>query len=233
MYKALMWAATRGQLEGVFGAPPRNEGDGELVIKQAFLWMVADQASKELNIQRPFFAMETPLRSTLWDSPTWKEFLGKYGFPVLEVSDAQEETKYVVATNLDMYSSGKPLARVQTELGTSMAPFSWPTWMRQATLEGIQFWRQRPDDVQLARHLNKMESSLEAMSDKDLRRWAQHVRDGHVPYNKRCRTCVETAATQKAHGRVLAPSCYTLSLRIEGKQQVGKVSATCRFLCDA
>ena len=61
-----------------------------------------------------------------------------------------------------------------------------------------------------------MQGSLEDMSDRDLKKWAQHVRDGHVPFNPRCKTCVETSATGKAHRRVLAPSCYTLSVDVLG-----------------
>ena len=68
----------------------------------------------------------------------------------------------------------------------------------------------------MARILHRMQGSLEDMSDRDLKKWAQHVRDGHVPFNGRCKTCVETSATGKAHRRVLAPSCYTLSVDVVG-----------------
>ena len=40
MYKALMWAAARGQIEGILGSPPVNDGS-ELLAKQLLLWAVA------------------------------------------------------------------------------------------------------------------------------------------------------------------------------------------------
>ena len=40
--------------------------------------------------------------------------------------------------------------------------------------------------------------------------------NGHLPFDKRCKTCITTAATGRAHRRVLAPSCYTLSLDVCG-----------------
>ncbi|CAE6949120.1 GIP [Symbiodinium sp. CCMP2592] len=49
-YRALLWAATRGQVHGVLGGPPRNEGVGDLVLKQMFLWAVARSAAENYEI---------------------------------------------------------------------------------------------------------------------------------------------------------------------------------------
>ena len=63
--------------------------------------------------------------------------------------------------------------------------------------------------------LHKLDSDT-PWSDKDLRYWRRHVANGHLPFDRRCRTCIQTAATGRAHRRVIAPSCYTLSLDVCG-----------------
>ena len=44
-YKALMWAAVRGQLDGIVGAPPVQDCE-ELLAKQLTLWTVSRAASR-------------------------------------------------------------------------------------------------------------------------------------------------------------------------------------------
>ena len=220
VYKALLWAAATGRLEGVLGAPPRSEAEGELTTKQMFLWMVAEQASREQHTNVPYFALEMPLRSSLWSSSMWSSFQEEYNVPVLEMFLEVKEEAYHVASNLDLYDYGSPILDVATCSGSPMAPSTWPAWMYRALANGVLAWRKNPDEVYMARLLSKMDGPLEGMTDKDLRRWAQHVRDGHLPFHKRCRTCVETAATGRAHRRVLAPSCYALSLDILGPLRV-------------
>ena len=68
VYKALLWAALRGQVEGILGGPPRNAGEAsqELVMKQMFLWMVAKHAALDLHGRNPFFAMELPSLHPFW-----------------------------------------------------------------------------------------------------------------------------------------------------------------------
>ncbi|CAE7256410.1 PMT4 [Symbiodinium sp. CCMP2592] len=72
-YRALLWAAMRGQLEGLMGSPPRSEGDGELVKKQFLLWWLARVASDELELRRPYFVMTMPVNSALWTSSVWAQ----------------------------------------------------------------------------------------------------------------------------------------------------------------
>ena len=72
----------------------------------------------------------------------------------------------------------------------------------------------------------RLGGNLEDMSETELRQWERHVREGHLPYDRRCRTCVRTAGTGRAHRRVIAPSAYTLSLDIAGPFRVkGETSA--------
>ena len=61
-----------------------------------------------------------------------------------------------------------------------------------------------------------MEGRLEEMTEKELKQWAKHVRDGHVPFHKRCRTCVTRAGSGRPHRKVLNPSAYVLSVDVAG-----------------
>ena len=61
-----------------------------------------------------------------------------------------------------------------------------------------------------------MDGRLEDMSEKELKQWAKHVRDGHVPFNKRCRTCVMNTGTGRPHRKVLTSSAYVLSVDVAG-----------------
>ena len=54
------------------------------------------------------------------------------------------------------------------------------------------------------------------LNAKDLAYWQNHINNNHVPYDKRCRTCVRGSATGRAHRRCLTPSAYTLSMDICG-----------------
>ena len=62
----------------------------------------------------------------------------------------------------------------------------------------------------------RAEGPLDEMSERDLKQWARHVRDGHVPFHKRCRTCVMNAGSGRQHRRVLNPSSYVLSVDVAG-----------------
>ena len=82
-------------------------------------------------------------------------------------------------------------------------------------------WRRQPNWVSAARMLAKVARNPATMTEAELRKWEQHVRQGHVPYDRHCATCVRTAGTGRAHGRVLAPSAYVLSLHIAGPFRAG------------
>ncbi|CAE7665157.1 HCF244, partial [Symbiodinium sp. CCMP2456] len=62
-YRVLLWAAMRGQLEGILGSPPRGEGEGELVLKQLFLWWIGKVASEAMEKRDPYFVMTMPVNS--------------------------------------------------------------------------------------------------------------------------------------------------------------------------
>ena len=84
VYRALLWAAMRGQVHGVLGGPPRGEGTGDLVLKQMFVWMIAAQAAESYEIAAPGFAMCMPTRSDLWESSVWKSFQSSYNVNLIK-----------------------------------------------------------------------------------------------------------------------------------------------------
>ena len=103
---------------------------------------------------------------------------------------------------------------------------SWPVPLKLGIAQAILNWR-RSD---LRRHeatLCKIVGPRE-LNAKDLAYWETHVRNSHVPYDRRCQTCVRGSATGRAHRRCLTPSAYTLSLdicgpvRTRGESQEGK-----------
>ena len=106
IFRVLVWAAARGQLEGVFGAPPRPEEPGELATKQMFVWVVADQASKEFQARRPYFLMEVPLKRSLWGLQLWRAFSEEKDVPILEMTEVPHVDKYHLVTNLEVCTLG-------------------------------------------------------------------------------------------------------------------------------
>ncbi|CAE7918112.1 TY1B-DR3, partial [Symbiodinium necroappetens] len=101
VYKALLWAAMRGQLYGLIGGPPRGEACGELVLKQMFLWNIARLTAEEHEVTCPIFAMTMPRKSELWRSQMWKRFQGSMGV----VLNAGRPDVFL-ASNLVMKDSG-------------------------------------------------------------------------------------------------------------------------------
>ncbi|CAE7890279.1 GIP, partial [Symbiodinium necroappetens] len=95
--RALLWAACRGQLEGVLGGPPRG-GVGELRQKLMYLWMVAERGSVVHHMRSPFLFMEYPDEMDWWSSLEWRGYESKNG-----------ENGLIV---FDKHSSGRPHRKV-------------------------------------------------------------------------------------------------------------------------
>ena len=54
------------------------------------------------------------------------------------------------------------------------------------------------------------------MSATDRLMWAQHLKNGHVPYRRDCATCLQAAGVGKAHRRISQPQPFALSLDVAG-----------------
>ena len=214
MYTALMWAALRGQIEGIVGAPPSNSCV-ELTTKQLLLWMVAKEGARLHRQTSPYLAVEFDPNARWWTSTTWQGFQREYQIPVTQVFPTQAAESYCVATNLEL-CGGDDVGWGPGVEAYNKAPKGWSLSFQRMLAKGIFAWRRVPEPLMLC----AARGGDEAMSPEELRRWKRHVANGHLPYNRRCRTCVETAATGRSHRRVIAPSCYTLSLDLCGPFRV-------------
>ena len=100
-YQALMWAACRGQIEGILGAPPSNSC-AELATKQLLLWMVAKEGSRLHQQPSPYLAVTLDPASSWWSTVTWQSFQREYQIPVTQASPEGVSECYCVATNLEL-----------------------------------------------------------------------------------------------------------------------------------
>ena len=216
MYKALMWAAARGQIEGVLGSPPVNDGH-ELLAKQLLLWAVSRQAAFMHGASPPYLLLGSTPSSSMWRSEMWSSFRQEYHVPMMQVETDEDGSNYLIAMNLAM--KGGLLPPDSVEVSEGLTTKAWPNVWKLPFQHDLGFavdrWRLRPDEMFLGYMLHKLDSDT-PWSDKDLRYWKRHVANGHLPFDRRFKTCIQTAATGRAHRRIIAPSCYTLSLDVCG-----------------
>ena len=222
VFRAMLWAAGRGQIEGVYGGPPRHSDGASFLVRRMMLtWMVAECSSRKERLREPFFALETPPTHALWQDQLWSRFQATYDFSLVEM--AHGESSYVLATDLDV--GGVPVSTTTLrDYGSNLPASVWPEVLRRRLGEAMRDWRMHPFKVRMARALCRVARDPESMTDKEVKYWEDHIKRGHVPYDRRCATCVRTAGSGRAHRRVLAPSAYTLSSDISGPYRVAGVS---------
>ena len=213
-YRALMWAALRGQLEGMCGAVPTNQSE-ELKNKVMWLWIVAKKAASVFGVPAPYLAMSGTALQEFWKSDSWKGIQAEYEIPLVDLQASETNEVYLIATNLDLDKD--PQKKISGGAGTSLERESrWPPSIYKEIMDGIQQWRNLPN----GRAIKKMDAAFDQMKDLERQRWIRHVKNGHLPFERRCRTCIEACATGRAHRRVVAPSCYVLSLDLCGPFRV-------------
>ena len=139
----------------------------------------------------------------------WQGFQREYQIPVSQVSPPGASESYCTATNLELCGDDSGWG---PGVDVSSKVLGWSADFHRMIVKGILAWRKRPEPLML---LSATVGSG-AMSSDELEKWRRHVANGHLPYNRHCKTCVETAATGRSHRRVIAPSCYTLSLDLAG-----------------
>ncbi|CAE7478405.1 RE1, partial [Symbiodinium necroappetens] len=212
--RALMWAAARGQIEGVIGAPPRGpQHDSLLFRRMMMVWLVANSGAVLNGLCAPFFNMEAPTYHPVWTSMSWFRFKDELRFLKYHSLGVQGHM-YFMASSLEL-SDGMNIEEAHIrDLNYEKPPSSWPSALKYGLAQAMVNWRRSA--------LRWAEPSLCAMvgnrnlNAKDLAYWQNHINNNHVPYDKRCRTCVRGSATGRAHRRCLTPSAYTLSMDICG-----------------
>ena len=213
-YRALIWAALRGQLEGVLGAVPTNQSE-ELRNKLMWLWIVAKKAATVYGVPGPYLAMSGSSLSDFWVSESWKRMQGEYQIPLVDLTATETKEVFLIATNLDLERDPRQHGPGGGE-GHLERDSRWPPSIYGEIVDGIYKWWRFPNGWAI----KKMDATFEQMKEPERRRWIRHVKNGHLPLERRCRTCIETCATGRAHRRVVAPSCYVLSLDLCGPFRV-------------
>ncbi|CAE7828798.1 RE1 [Symbiodinium sp. CCMP2592] len=197
VYRALLWAAATGRVDGIIGSPPARV---DLVQKMMWLMMVA-KAARSHHGGHPVFAM----------------IEGKKLMDVVRIGGVHKWES--VTASWDMFTEVMCLEEVCENIATNLTfgqeipqatsdGAAWTMEFKEAVSEAIRHW-----DDEMGEKVGKF---LETFTDKELAMWRTHVRNNHVPYNKRCRTCVTTSGTGRAHRRVRHPSSHCLSLDIAG-----------------
>ncbi|CAE7406162.1 GIP [Symbiodinium sp. CCMP2592] len=212
-YKALMWAALNGRIEGLFGAVPSNFGE-ELRTKMMWLWMVTKVVNQSCDLLPPYLAMGGKDNEVFWTSEQWKAFQHEHQLPLTQAIDPNSGNAFLVATNLQLPTE-RPADGVRLRHSRTWTPVFY-----QNLVEAIKHWRRFPNGLAISRMIKKMDGPLHSMTEAEKAKWMRHLRNNHLPFEKRCRTCIETSATGRAHRRVIAPSCYVLSLDLCGPFRV-------------
>ena len=211
-YRALMWAALRGQVDGLVGWPA---SDDEVKIKLQWLWLVSNKATELLKTRRPFLMLGTRPRTALQKSPEQVSFEEEVGVPLSEITVGAQKDTYYVLTNMLLQGQRAAMGKDGVE-ETGEHAMVWSSAMHRNIVEAIKQWKEAPGTLEVARMLHKLEGPIKDMSDAEIRKWKRHIRNGHLPYEKRCRTCVRASATGRAHRRVVAPSCYVINIDVCG-----------------
>ena len=184
--------------------PCRGAEDEELVAKQ--MWLMTKRAGFPV-----YLAMEGD------------KLLGELAkeedgcLPVAKIF-----TSYKDAMCLETLTPGV-LTNLHVQLNDESKKVSdgrWTATFKESLAQAVEQWKLRPEEVQRAKWMAKMDSNpdtfLKALSTKELVAWKTHIRNNHIPYNRRCRTCVEASGLGRMHKKVKTPSSYCLSLDILG-----------------
>ena len=177
------------------------------------VWLVANSGAVLNGLCAPFFNMEAPTYHPVWTSMSWFRFKDELRFLRYHSLGVQGHM-YFMASSLEL-SDGMNIEEAHIpDLNYEKPPSSWPSALKYGLAQAMVNWKRSA--------ARWAEPSLCAMvgnrnlNAKDLAYWQNHINNNHVPYDKRCRTCVRGSATGRAHRRCLTPSAYTLSMDICG-----------------
>ncbi|CAE7198854.1 RE1 [Symbiodinium sp. CCMP2592] len=202
-YKALVWAACRGQIEGVCGSPPSNSCL-ELFSRQLLIWMLAKEGARVNHRVSPYLVTTASPASRMWTTTVWQGFQREYQLPASYVSTEGVSEAYCVATNLALSGGDDPGWGPQVD-PTSSSSRRWSRCFVRMIASGIERWRKRPEPLVLCS--GAVPDS--PWSPEELRKWRRHVANG---------TFLTTRG--RSHRRVIAPNCYTLGLDLCGPFRV-------------
>ncbi|CAE7208082.1 RE1, partial [Symbiodinium necroappetens] len=167
--RALMWAAARGQIEAVLGAPPRGSEHSSLLFKRMMLlWLVANSGAALNALCAPSFTLELPTWHHFWTSSAWLSFRDELRFLKYH-SVACQGNLYFLASSLEL-SDGLDVdeAMIPT-LNYATPASSWPSTFKLALAQALLNWR-RSDMRRHEAVLSKLIGNRE-LNAKDLEYW--------------------------------------------------------------
>ncbi|CAE7296882.1 RE1 [Symbiodinium sp. KB8] len=211
-YRALCWAAATGRISGMLASPPlRSPDDEELVAKAMWCSTIVKAANHFHGTVSPFVMIEGRKLMDyvfLEEEGRARSGLASVWPSYLEAMSIERQGPALVS-NLDY---------VNLPQRTTMATGRWSEEFIEATVKAVQEWKWHPETRQIKRWLAKMDAGnfLGSLTDRELEQWRAHVRNNHLPYNRKCRTCVESSGTGRKHARIKTPPSYCLSLDVCG-----------------
>ena len=191
--------------------PMRTSVDEELVAKAMWCSTIA-KAARAHYMDTPAFVMfeGDKMMNYMRSRPEGRNPTGvQRAWPVFMDVMCLEYQCSMVATNLDYQGS---------DVVTSTTSGRWTENFKEETVNAVNKWFREPESLQVLKWMAKMDagSFLGSLSDRELEQWRVHVRNNHQPYNRRCRTCVESSGTGRKHVKIKTPSSYCLSLDVCG-----------------
>ena len=212
-YRALLWAAATGRVDGILGAPPcRRESDSVLLLKQIWLFTVA-KAARAMSAEQPVFMIIEGARLLRdihsKDYNRWPSI--KEAWSDLLEALCLEEFSPNIVTNLQL---GDPVP----DRGDCSR--RWTESFKLLVKQAVHLWDATPEGLQVTKWVKKLASGdpdyLQGFTEKELEMWKNHVQNNHRPFHRRCRTCVVSKGTGRIHRRVHHPDVHCLSLDIMG-----------------
>ena len=141
--KTLLRAAARGQLEGLYGGPPRQGDNSELLMKMFWLvWIVGQRGSKFHGVRPTFVAMEQPGTGSFWKDMAWTKIRETFGLMAIEMNPDEGQLPYILATNLDVEGQVINPERWEEEQNAiGRPPSNWSTALKEEIYKGMKLWR--------------------------------------------------------------------------------------------
>ncbi|CAE7546828.1 GIP, partial [Symbiodinium necroappetens] len=224
VWRALLWAASKGKIAAVLSSPPRyKEGEtAKLPLQAMVLWSFAS-VMRRGGI--PYLAEQPGLPVSIQSS------FGKWsGTEVLSLSQGALGDEFsrptTVQTNLDLrYVSTLPV-KGKPEVPPNGREWTLP--FRKEVVRALRGCPSTPSCEELDRVIveakettasgrcEEAQPCIGKVDDASLEEWREHILNGHVPYRKDCRRCIEGAGLGIQHRKVKYPHSYALSADLFG-----------------
>ncbi|CAE7699215.1 TY5A, partial [Symbiodinium sp. CCMP2456] len=216
-WRALIWAASLGKIAVVLSSPPKyREGARQVLhLQDMFLWSLASVAR---GSGIPYLAEHAGLPDHVASS-----FRDWSGVTKVRLNQGALGDRYLrpteVDTNLDL--------RFLEELGVqgedrmvssegSIKDEEAEALLRAFEAESVVSSDDEGDPLENVEGSEAQVQRVNDPSPAEVERWKAHLQNGHVPYRRDCRQCIEGAGVGVQHRRVRHPQSYALSADLFG-----------------